>query len=182
MNMNQHSMPAARQATAVCAHETARRRAAYRAIDAAYAARLITETARELAKWYVRRCCGVRSFHDLTQAVQAQQFGVSRRTIITLVQQLLAADLIWLELHGTRNRTYLTAYEVPPADVPDDEGADIPLSETEPLAYQQLRAAADAALAAGDMARAAMYEYQAAMELARLSNSEAAPFFWRSEW
>ncbi len=99
MNTRQYSMPAEGQATTARARETARRRGAYQAIDAAYRAHLITETARELAKWYVRQCCGVRAYHDLTQASQACQFGLSRRTIITLVQQLIAADLIWLEPH-----------------------------------------------------------------------------------
>jgi hypothetical protein len=170
-------MPADRQAMTARARETARRRGAYTAIDAAYRAHLITETARELAKWYVRQCCGVRCYHDLTQAAQAQQFGVNRRTIITLVQQLVAADLIWLEQHGTRNRTYLTSYQAPPEDAPAADAPSAPASDEEAPAYQQLRAAADAALDAGDTARAAMYEYQAAMELARLSNSDAAPVF-----
>ncbi len=66
MNVNQYSMPAGGQATTARAKETARRRRAYRAIDAAYYAGLITETARELAKWYVRCCCSVRTYHDLT--------------------------------------------------------------------------------------------------------------------
>jgi hypothetical protein len=177
MNTIQYTMPAHQQATTARARETARRRGAYQAIDAAYRAHLITETARELAKWYVRQCCGVRAYHDLTQAAQAQQFGVSRRTIITLVQQLVVADLIWLEQHGTRNRTYLTAYQAPPEDAPTADAPSAPASDEEAPAYHQWRAAADAALAAGDMARAAMYEYQAAMELARLSNSDVFPFF-----
>ncbi len=100
MNTSQYSMPARTQTTTARATETARRRSAYTAIDAAYRAHLITESARELAKWYVRCCCGVRCFHDLTQAAQAAQFGVSRRTIITLVQHLVAADLIWLNCTG----------------------------------------------------------------------------------
>ncbi len=73
MNMNQYSMPVTERATTARANETARRRvaytridAAYRAIDAAYYAGLITENARELAKWYVRCCCSVRTDHDLT--------------------------------------------------------------------------------------------------------------------
>jgi hypothetical protein len=160
------------------ARETARRRIAYAQIDAAYRARRINESARELAKWYVRSCCGVWNYHNLTQADQAQQYGVARRTIVTLVQQLVDADIIWLERHGSANRTYLMAYQAPPTDDVDvDDVPSTPPFDVAPPAYHQLRAAADAALAAGNTARAAMYEYQAAMELARLSNGDVAAFF-----
>ncbi len=80
-----------------------------------------------------------------------------------------------LERHGTRNRTYLTAYEAPLDGVDDALSDDAP--DVEAPAFHQLRAAADTALATGDTARAAMYAYQAAMELARLSKRDTAPFF-----
>ncbi len=59
--MQTHSSTAA--ANTPRQRETARRRVAYAQIDAAYRARRINESARELAKWYVRWCCGVWTYH-----------------------------------------------------------------------------------------------------------------------
>jgi hypothetical protein len=148
---------------------------AYAQIDATYRARRINESARELAKWYIRCCCGVWKYHNLTQAEQAAQFGVSRRTIITLVQQLVDAEIIWLERHGSANRTYITAYQAPlhADDVAADEA---PPTEIHEPTYDALRARADAALAQGDTARAAQLMYQTAMLLARQANAGAVLF------
>ncbi len=172
MNTRNNSTPAQPQAATARAKETARRRVAYAHIDAAYRARRINESARELAKWYIRWCCGVWTYHQLTQAEQAARFGVARRTIITLVQQLVDADIIWLERHGSANRTYITAYQAPP----DDDADPAPPAEIAEPSYTDLRACADVALAQGDTARAAQLMYQTAMLLARQANAGAVLF------
>ncbi len=111
----------------------------------------------------------------MTQAEQASRYGVARRTIVTLVQQLVDAEIIWLERHGSANRTYITAYQAPLAD-------ELTAADTAPAAdilepsYDQLRASADLALAQGDTGRAAQLTYQAAMLLARAANTGEAFF------
>ncbi len=178
MNTPNSSTPGNPQAASTPrAKETARRRVAYAHIDAAYRTRRINESARELAKWYVRCCCGVWNYHNLTQAEQAAQFGVARRTIVTLVHQLVDAEIIWVERRGSANRTYITTYQAPPSDEPPRE-PDRAREVREPT-YEDLRASVDSALARGDTARAAQLTYQAAMLLARAANGDGAVFFRR---
>jgi hypothetical protein len=86
---------------------------------------------------------------------------------VTLVQQLVDARIIWLERHGSANRTYITAYQAP---LPND-GEPEPAAEVTEPTYDDLRASADAALAQGDTARAAQLTYQSAMLLARAANA-----------
>lgn len=151
--------------------ETDRRRPAYAAFDAAYRAQAINEHARELGKWYVRCCPVGGSWFELTQKEQEKHLGVSCRTIVTLVQQLADAGLIWLIRRGTANRTYITAYQAPPTEVPDLEPD--ATSEVEALDADMLRHLADEALGTGDTRRAAMYYAQLSQLLAHQSNDGA---------
>jgi len=151
-----------------CEREKARRRPVLRHIDAEYQAGRISERARQLAKWYVRKQCPIGgSWFETTQAEQARDFGVARRTLIELIKQLEARNIIWIERRGTANRTYITAYQAPPTDHEPGETAP---SEVQELGADELRAYADAATAVGDWGRAAMFYFQLGQLLAHKAN------------
>jgi hypothetical protein len=173
--------PAPRATCNPKARETARRRRAYEAIDAAYFAGQISESARELAKWQLRVLCGLGNSFDTTQAEQARRFlcprhqrHLSRRQIIRLNEELEAADLIWREERGTGYRSYITAYVPRPLARVEEAEAELepsPAKVQEPT-RDHLRRAVDQALTVGEIGRAAMLAYQLAMALARQANSD----------
>jgi hypothetical protein len=166
------------------ARETARRRAAYERIDAAYFAGQISESARELAKWQLRVLCGLGTSFDTTQSEQARRFlcpcrrrYLSRRQILRLNEELDAADLIWREIRGNGYRTHITAYVPRPVACAEDrEAPAAPAQQAHEPTYDEVRQALDRAMAAGEAERAAMLAYQLAMLLARQANvDQAAP-------
>ncbi len=150
------------------AQETARRRPVLAHIDAAYYAQEIRESARNLARRYVREFCPIGgTWFEVTQAEQSRRFGVDKRTIITLTGELEKAGIIWRQRRGTANRTYISHYESRPVD---EAGESPSRSEVHEPSSRDLRVLADAAEAAGDERKAAMLLFQAAQAKAREAN------------